>query len=68
MSKATRAGYDRLISIAEVLLDVHKVVTSNALRAAVHNFRYVGWRGAGCYQVYSKQSKEQRSFAARVRG
>lgn len=38
MSKATRVGSDRLVAIAEVLLEAHKVVTGNGLRAAVHNF------------------------------
>lgn len=38
MSKATRVGSDRLIAIAEVLLEAHRVVTGNGVHAAVENF------------------------------
>lgn len=38
-SVATSAGVDRLIGTAEILLEVCKVVTGSALRAAVKHFR-----------------------------
>lgn len=39
LSPATSAASDVLIGIADVLLEVHQVVTGDALYAAVHNFR-----------------------------
>lgn len=39
MPVATSEGHDRLIGIAEVLLEVCQEVTGSALRAAVTNFR-----------------------------